>query len=166
MRFRALVSLTVGTVSLIGCASIGEEPDDMCAEIAAFANASGDRTKRSVRLATDWGGVYTPKQDPDEFVMAAKDCAHDGYEAGKALCAYLLKNTSTEFPGINHRRALACIGRRIPGVSPTDDKRLPPSASSNTVPGVKSGTTVEVEMQPATDTTPPILIIAVRSSTT
>src|SRR5688572_2539059 len=166
MRCRALLSLAAVTVSLIGCASISEAPDDMCAEIATFANASVDGTERSVRLATDWGGLYTAKEDQDEVVTAAQNCAHDGYEAGKALCAYLLRNTSMEFPGINHRRALACIGRRIPGLSPTDDKRLPPSASSNSVLGVKSGTTIRVELRPTTDVTPPILVIAVRASTT
>jgi hypothetical protein len=137
----------------------------MCPEIVAFANASSGTSLHSVRLTTDWGGTYAKSEDPDEWVMAAKGCEHDGFEPGKVLCGYLLEETSTEFPGINFRRALRCIGVRVSGVSPTDDHKLPPSVSSRHVTGVRRGILVKLEQTHGTGTNPPTLTIAVQGST-
>jgi hypothetical protein len=131
----------------------------MCPAIAAFANAS-DAIVHSVRLTTDWGGVYTKSEDPDEWVMAAKSCEHGGFKPGKALCGYLLEETSTEFPAINYRRALRCLNVEVSGRSPTDDHRLPPSASSGHMSGVRRGVLVKVELLHGTETTPPTLKIS------
>jgi hypothetical protein len=92
--------------------------------------------------------------------MYAKACEHNGYEPGKALCAYLLENTSTEFAGINARRALRCMGVRVSGsISPRDDDRLPASAKSKTVLGVRVGAEVFVEFDQGSDSSPPQLSI-------
>jgi len=158
MAFARLTLFSVVFV-LSACAATPREVDGMCPAIAAFANAS-DASLRSVRLTTDWGGVYTRSDDPTHFVMAAKGCAHDGFEPGKALCAYLLEETSTEFPAVNYRRALRCLGRRVSGLSPTDDNKLPPSAMSRHVSDVRRGVTVKIELLNGTETTPRILEIS------
>jgi hypothetical protein len=146
-------------LALNACATSHREVDGMCAAIAAFANAP-DAGNHSVRLSTDWGGVYTKSEDPDEWVMAAKRCDHSGFEPGKSLCGYLIEETSTEFPRINYRRALRCMGVRVSGRSPTDDRSLPPSATSRHVLGVRPGVSVKVELLPGTDTSPPTLEIS------
>jgi hypothetical protein len=149
---------------LNACATSQREVDGLCPAIAAFANASN--AGNHVRLTTDWGGVYTKSEDPDEWVMAAKACEHDGFAPGQSLCGYLLEETSTEFPAINYRRALRCLGVKISGLSPTDDNRLPPSATSRHVPGVLPGVLVKVELLHGTDTTPPTLEISVHGDGT
>jgi hypothetical protein len=149
-------------LALSACASTRSEVDAICPAIAAFANASTDATVHSVQLTTDWGGAYTKPENPDEWVMASKGCEHGGFEPGRVLCGYLLEETSTEFPGINYRRALRCIGIKMSGQSPTDDHKLPPSATSRHVPGVRQGVSVTLAQTHGTETIPPTLTIAVQ----
>jgi hypothetical protein len=128
--------------------------------MAAFANAPLHGANRTVRLTTDWGGWFTEPDEAGEQPMYAKSCEHDDYEPGKALCAYLLENTSTEFAGINARRALRCLGVRVSGsISPRDDDRLPASAKSKTVLGERVGAEVLVEFDQGSDSSPPKLSI-------
>jgi hypothetical protein len=37
---------------------------------------------------------------------------HDRYGPGEELCGYLMEHTSTEFPDVNFKRALACLNTR------------------------------------------------------
>ncbi|MFA9274128.1 MAG: hypothetical protein ACEQSE_04570 [Candidatus Aquirickettsiella gammari] len=43
--------------------------------------------------------------------MRRKECDHQEYMLGKALCHYLLANTSTEFPIINFKASLGLSGK-------------------------------------------------------
>src|SRR5689334_13697140 len=99
------------------CSTMPSNTDELCQKIADFVNASAPRDFHTVRLRTDWGGVFTKSDDPNEDLIAAKSCQHDAYDAGKTLCGYLLENSSTEFGAVNYRRALACIGVASSGVS-------------------------------------------------
>jgi hypothetical protein len=83
----------------------------MCAEIAKFANSSTDTSIHNVALINDWGGPISQEesQKQGDYAMYVKQCRHDDYSPGKDLCAYLMENTSTEFPDINVRRALVCL---------------------------------------------------------
>jgi len=150
----------IGLALVLGaCAGAPQEKDEMCPAIAAFASASVDGGSHSVRLMTDWGGSYHKSEDPNEEVFFAKDCVHDSFEPGKKLCNYLLEETSTEFPAINYRRALRCIGIKASGLSPTDDHDLPPTAKSHTVPGVSRNVEVTLDFTHGTDIEPPTLKI-------
>lgn len=155
---------TIATVCLAAilasCATAQKEPDELCPTIAAFANAPSDGGNHTVRLTTDWGGLFAEPNGAGEQPMYAKSCEHNGYEPGRTLCAYLLENTSTEFAGINARRALRCIGVRASGsISPRDDDRLPASAKSKTVLGERVGSEVLVEFDQGSDSAPPTLSI-------
>jgi len=155
MRAHLLVSI-LGLVALqCSCATTTTESDELCRQIARFANYSPTGAPRTVRLTTDWGGVFSSTN-----VMAEKACLHGADKAGKALCAYLLNDTSTEFAAVNYRRALTCIGRESPGLSPTDDELLPPSASSSVVDGRPVRAHVTVRFTPGTRSNPPALSIS------
>jgi hypothetical protein len=155
MKAHLLVSIVGLGASQGSCAVTPTEPDELCRQIAQFANDSPTSTPRTVRLTTDWGGVFSRSD-----VIAEKACLHDTDKPGKALCAYLLENTSTEFATVNYRRALACIGKASPGLSPTDDELLPPSASSSVVDGRPVRSSVTVRFTPGTQSTPPALSIS------
>jgi hypothetical protein len=152
----------IGTLlSLSACANTLNERDDMCPAIAVFANAASADRDNSVRLMTDWGGVYYKSEDPKEQVFYAKNCMHDAFEPGKELCKYLLENTSTEFPAMNYRRALECIGVKSRGHNSTDD-RLPPSVTARSIPSLRHGVVVKISFTESTDTEPPTLTILSR----
>ena len=99
--------------------------------------ATTTSTSRATSSSRDANGTsrapnFLKSDAPDEQLFYAKSCEHDS-EPGKALCAYLLENSSTEFAAINYGRALRCLGQSAPGLSPTDDDRLPADARSRTV---------------------------------
>jgi hypothetical protein len=159
MKARLLV-FAIGLSSLqSSCSITPPDSDGMCRQIARFANTSPFGSARTVRLTTDWGGVFSSSN-----VMAEKACLHGADKASKALCAYLLKNTSTEFAAVNYRRALTCIGREARGLSPTDDQLLPPSASSNVVGGKPVRSVVTVQFARGTSSSPPALSITTGES--
>lgn len=87
------------------CLSAETQPDALCAEIVKFANATEDDALHEVELRTDWSF----RQVDNRIFMGSKECDHQEYAPGKALCHYLLRNTSTEFSIINFKRALACL---------------------------------------------------------
>jgi hypothetical protein len=74
-------------------------------QIASFANSLTDQSLHKVELINDWGGPLSEKEDSIYF----KRCEHGGFGPEKALCAYLMEHTSTEFPSNNVRRALVCL---------------------------------------------------------
>ena len=115
MRSNALLALTVVLTSIGGCAALRNQSDAMCAEISKFANSSTDRSVHKVDLINDWGGAISEEesQKKGDYTMYVKQCKHDDYDPGKGLCAYLMENTSTEFPDNNVRRALLCLNDPI-----------------------------------------------------
>lgn len=158
MRTSRTISAICIASALTSCATSPSEPDDLCPQMAAFANAALDDGSHTVRLTTDWGALYTKPDAPDEQLLYAKACEHESYAPGQALCAYLLKNTSTEFAEINASRALRCIGvRRSDGNS--SGSATPLLAKSRTVLGVRVTSELLVEFTPATDESPPVLSI-------
>ena len=92
--------------------------DALCSAMSQFVRASDDGRPHSVTLRGGWGG-----DEPD--VLMTHECMHGGYEPGKVLCAYLVKNTSWEFGGINANRALSCL-RRYGGRWPYPFREVPP----------------------------------------
>jgi hypothetical protein len=96
MRVAGISIVISVLLATAGCSTLAGRKDDLCVEMAKFANATQVGTERSVELSTDWSNF-------------SKSCAHDGYEPGKAFCQWLMGNTSTEFAHINIGRALACL---------------------------------------------------------
>jgi hypothetical protein len=97
------------------CSDMRGGPDDMCTEIATFANSATDGAVHKVQLVNEWGA--RPTQQDGVETLPLQRCEHDdSYEPGKALCGYLVEHTSFEFQAINVRRALACL--RTPQARP------------------------------------------------
>ena len=95
---------------LASCATTSTvEPDGMCRELAAFANASIDKTIHTVELTTEWTG-FRPIPGSDKLAVASKECKDGGYGAGTTFCKWLVEHTSSEFAEINISRALSCMG--------------------------------------------------------
>ncbi len=87
----------------VACAS----DDALCAPLVAFVSAVPPKQSREFAFHTIWGGAF--KDDPSPQAMYQARCIHHGFEPGKAVCDYLLKNGHVEFPGIDARRALECL---------------------------------------------------------
>ena len=102
MKLLAIAVLT--SLALSGCATYPYGKDDLCREMAAFANSVEPGTSHSVSLETAWG---SSKIHPD--AIASRDCHDSRYEPGQKLCRYLMVHTSREFPENNFHRALACL---------------------------------------------------------
>jgi len=154
MSARTFAIICFGVLSA-SCATTPNEPDDLCAAMAAFANAN-DGT-HTVRFMTDWGAMFE-SQGPDGQPKYAKMCEHQSYAPAQKLCDYLMDNTSIEFMGINARRAFHCMGKRGLGkVSPTDDDRLPASSRSREILGARVDSELLLEFAQGTDTTLPAL---------
>lgn len=158
MLTRALTLLGLATLAS-SCASMASEEDALCSEIAEFANASSPSNPHTVRLTTDWGGVYTDT-DPNESVMGAMWCQQDQSRATKNLCAYLIENTSFEFAAINYRHVLRCLGVNTGDHDDMEGASLPPSARSGTVNGKRVRSEVTAAFTRATDRSPPVLSIS------
>lgn len=56
------------------------------------------------------------------------------------------------------------MGVEIADAGSTDGRELPPTAASRQVPGVRHGILVKAELVPASETTPPALIISVQKA--
>jgi hypothetical protein len=156
-RIASLVCLLAGTV---GCVTTPPDgPDEICSQIAQFANSSADQAVHTVELTTDWGGVFSKEKD----LLYEKNCAHNAYEPGKRLCSYLMANTSIEFPDNNIRRALSCLpdahsgwraGRKV--------EYTTGRVTSHRAKYVKAGIVVAVEYSGGTDKAPTLKISAQR----
>jgi hypothetical protein len=111
LRCMRVLGVVLGALlSVAGCVSTDpKEQDQMCPAITAFANASSDSTIRSVELTNDWGGRFCKSEDENEVALACKACQHGDDAPSRQLCAYLMENTSTEFPDGNFKRALDCL---------------------------------------------------------
>ena len=157
LRRSLLLLLPIG---MAGCASTWPPRSDlMCDEIARFANSSSDHALHTVELETDWSGRFVA--DPD--VLAAKNCTHNTYPPGVALCNYLMKNTSTEFAVINFKRALTCLegaSQYGGGTKATDVKYLHGKVSSYAARHAEEDVRVDLEFSTGSDEAPPILKIS------
>jgi len=159
MRGRGTCAVILVCILSASCATTPDEPDELCSEMAAFANVSANDGTHKVRFMTDWGAVWEP-QTPDGQQKYAKTCEHQAYAPAQKLCDYLMDDTSIEFMGINARRAFRCMGKRGLGrVSPTDDDRLPASFRSHRILGARVDSELLVEFANGTDTTAPTLIL-------
>jgi hypothetical protein len=95
--------------ALAGCSTTAMEREDrICAELAAFAQATAAAEMHQVVLRGGWGG-----DSPD--ALMTHDCTHYGYEPGAEFCAYLIPNTSWEFGSRNAERAATCLASAGPG---------------------------------------------------
>jgi hypothetical protein len=140
--------------SIAGCASLREGPDQICKELARFANATPAGQVRSVELVNDWGSRFAENKSS----IFTKDCSHNGYPPGVAFCDYLMSNTSTEFSSINYARVSACLwpGTRG-GPYDTDIDYLSIKASSTEAIGVNPDVRVGVEFSTGSDKAAPTL---------
>jgi len=83
--------------------------DPLCAPLRKFVASVSPHEKRELIFRTSWGDNF---KGETEEVMSAIRCEHNGYEPAQAVCAYLMKNASIEFAGINAERAISCISPR------------------------------------------------------
>ena len=142
-----------------GCSTTAPERDEICPEIARFANAWSDYSAHSVVLFTDWGGVFSE----DKTAIAEKTCQRGQDTASRRLCNYLMENTSTEFAEVNMRRALSCLGpgaRTDAGGPRSQGEPVTGKVTSLSVPGVRADVRVTVEFSTASTEHPPSLKIS------
>lgn len=127
-----------------GCASQRLNRDPLCAEIAAFANATKPGETHLVSLETAWGPTG---KHPDS--LRSLDCEDGGYAPGNRLCAYLLANSGAEFPTNNLLAALACLkGTPEEPENYVNYERLEVRVSAYNASGVRGGVEVSLEFKP------------------
>ena len=91
------VAFALAVATLCGCATPQVLNDDMCSAFRSFAESIPNSGRHFVTLQTDWGAEPT------------KACLRLDAAPERALCTYLIENTSTEFMAFNIRRALQCL---------------------------------------------------------
>jgi hypothetical protein len=154
MRIAISVAVSLAAVALTGgCSSLHLEHNDMCSEIARFANSSNGSAVHSVELVTYWGANIE------------KGCQHDQDDGpGKRLCDYLAgQHTSTEFAEINFRHALACLGPEAQIYAGPPQSRveyLNGKISSYSARGVHPGVLVSLEFSTGSSDQAPSLKIS------
>jgi hypothetical protein len=158
MRKLRTIASGIVLLSLVSCASVPSAQGGLCSEIAAFANVTKENSVQTVELVTDWGGLFAEKK-PGEYIMASKTCNDFGYHPGKALCSYLLKNTSTEFADANLKSVMVCLGAGKENRLVTDTEFLQAKLWSDIAYGVRPGIRVGVEFSSESDKVPPTLRI-------
>lgn len=105
---KSLVAPIFMTMITFTCqARTNDPPDELCAPLRAFVSSVKPDKTEKIEFHTLWGGNF--KDEKDQNVLYAKRCTHDGYAPAKAVCAYLMENSSVEFAGHNARRALTCL---------------------------------------------------------
>ena len=82
---------------------------EFCKKLRNFVESVQPDENKDFILITSWGENF---KDMPELALAAKRCEHGGYEPAKKLCDYLLEHTSTEFPGSNVKKAIACLSKK------------------------------------------------------
>lgn len=162
-RFLFYAPILIGVAS---CASIAAvEPDGICRELATFANASTDKSTRTIELTTAWMGQQ-PATDSDKLSMATKNCKHGGFAAGATFCKWLMDHTSSEFAEINIRRALSCIGdaKLYAGAPGTSVEYLAGKIVSYDTKYVREDVTVTIEYSVSVKDKQPMLRISATRS--
>ncbi|MET3928601.1 hypothetical protein ABIE51_000488 [Lysobacter sp. OAE881] len=136
----ALVALLLVTISADVLAATSGRDDALCGELEEFLASILPDEQRAITLHTYWGA----KEEGDRIVIASRSCEHDDYEPGKKLCAYLMENSSTEFPGYNTQRVLACLAPPgLPG-----DLTINSGSFSTDYGSPGRGALVDIELSP------------------
>ena len=143
-------------IGIASCASTPYRDNDLCSEITSFANTTKIGDEHSVSLTAIWGPTT---EHPDQ--MSYKHCEHGNYAPGAKLCKYLMSNTSTEFPAINFRRALACInGKRDALAEDIAIDRIDTLIWRYEPPGAHPGISIGIEFLAVENRTPTLKLIA------
>ena len=134
------------SLCLSGCASYPFGKDQMCRQLATFANAARPAETLSVSLQTAWG---PSKLRPN--VLSWRHCDHGASSAATTFCRYLLTDSAVEFPQNNLRRVVACL-RRLPLRTGNFVQYNPINvqASAFDAYGVREGVEVSVQFAPDT----------------
>ena len=98
---KPLVSLMLCVSTLIANAS--DQPQ-LCEQLQNFVQASTTQESH-VELSMFWG----VRTEGNRITLSERLCNHSDGKAEKQLCAYLLPNSSSEFPDLNFRRAVTCL---------------------------------------------------------
>ena len=159
----AALSIVAGAAAMAlllgGCAGLAAKRDEMCPEIARFANASADHEPHSVVLRTSWGRGFN--NDPEHLYEV--ECSHSDYGPGRKLCRYLMENTSIEFAPHNFRRALACLSKNGRDIGAgVDIVRLDGEFSSYSARGVNDDVKVGIEFTDGKGDETPVLRITAK----
>jgi hypothetical protein len=82
--------------------------DYLCAPLREFVESVKPHQSKTIIFRTSWGAEFKDSEEPS---LAEKRCQHDGYDPAKLVCADLMAHGSTEFAGVNARRAVSCLSR-------------------------------------------------------
>jgi hypothetical protein len=156
---RRMRKLLTGFIAISLALSIAarSEGDALCDELARFGSSSY-KVSPIIQFTTDWSMRPDP-DDPHSYVWGTKTCDDGNSQPGRELCEYLLGNTSTEFPEVNYRRVLRCLGSQVP-LSLAQKARLPHRMTSNTVLGVRVPSALTVEFVHGNDEHLPLMKIS------
>lgn len=80
--------------------------DELCDTLQAFVGSVGVGQARELKFHVIVGSNFKDREGP---AYGARRCDYAAYEPGKALCAYLMANSSIESPGANAKLVIACI---------------------------------------------------------
>ena len=90
-------------VTALGCVSTSASKNGtLCDALRVFAESLDDSDIHQVTLRTEWGA---------EPAIA---CGPLAPAPERALCNYLIENSSIEFMAVNIERVLACVGAGLP----------------------------------------------------
>ena len=158
MKILAIATLATAILPTCGCKSIPSDYEPLCSKIASFANSTGDSATHSVELITDWGGLFAENKN----TIAEKTCKHGDYGPGADLCAYLMENTSTEFPDANLNAVMVCLGAARPSEIVYDLEYQSTNFWSHVAKGVSSEIIVGVDYSAGSESSAPSLKIMAR----
>ena len=103
---RFLISILLAATAIPIVASARDAADPLCISLRAFVASVKPNEKRELIFHTSWGENF---KGESQQVLYAVRCEHNGYNPAQAVCAYLMKNASIEFAGINAKRAISCL---------------------------------------------------------
>jgi len=103
----------------------------------------------------------TPRSE-NKNTIAEKTCKHGDYGPGADLCAYLIENTSTEFPDANLNAVMVCLGAARPSEIVYDLEYQSTNFWSHVAKGVHSEIIVGVDYSAGSESSAPSLKIMAR----
>ena len=158
MKILAIGTMAAAISATCGCNSIPSDYKPLCSKIASFANSTSDSSTHTVELITDWGGRFSDNKN----TIAEKTCKHGDYGPGANLCAYLMENTSTEFPDANLNTVMVCLGAARPSELVYDLEYQSTNFWSHATNGVRPDIIVGVEYSAGSESSAPSLKIMAR----